>query len=141
MTVLIGTNVILDYVLKREPHAAAAKACIDILLSRKVKMWLPVSALTDIYYMTMQARRDTYAARVIISKLLSAFQIVATDKADCIRALELDTDDFEDALLATCAKKLRAAHIITRNTDDFRSSPVSAISPEEWVAVYGKEKQ
>ena len=138
MTVLIGTNVILDYVLKREPHAAGAKACIDILLTRKAKMWLPVGALIDIYYATMQVRHDTYAARVIISKLLSAFEIVATDKSDCIRALELDMVDFEDALLATCAKKLKAAHIITREADAFNSSPVPAISPEEWVNVYGK---
>jgi len=138
MIVLIGTNVILDYVLKREPHAATSKICIDNLVSKKVKMWLPVNALTDIYYTTMQARYDTYAARVIVSKLLNAFQIVATDKADCLRALDLDMEDFEFALMAICAKKLKAAHIITRYTEGFRNSPVSAISPEEWNAVYGR---
>ncbi|MCL2571862.1 MAG: PIN domain-containing protein [Defluviitaleaceae bacterium] len=139
MIVLIGTNVILDYVLKREPHAASAKACIDILVSRKAKIWVPVSTLTDVFYATMQSRHDTYAARVIISKLLNAFQVVAIDKSDCIRALEMDMEDFELAIIATCARKLKAAHIITRNVEGFRNSPVSAITPEEWVAVYGKE--
>jgi len=139
MTVLIGTNVILDYVLKREPHATAAKACLDVLVSRKAKLWLPVGALTDIYYATMQSRHDTYAARAIISKLLNAFQIVATDKADCIKALELDMEDYEFALISTSARKLKAAHIITRNPEGFRNSHVPAITPEEWVAVYGKE--
>jgi len=139
MIVLLGTNVILDYVLKREPHAAAAKECIDILVSRKVKIWLPVSALTDIYYTTMQSRHDTFAARAIVTKLLNAFQIAATDKADCIKALELNMEDFEFALIATCAKKLKAAYIITGNPEGFRNSPVPAITPEEWVAVYGVE--
>ena len=136
MIVLVGTNVILDYVLKRESHAAA-KECLDILVSRKVKIWLPVSALTDIYYTTMQSVRDTFAARAIVSKLLNAFQIATTDKADCIKALELNMDDFEFALIATCAKKLKAAHIITRSPEGFRNSPVPAITPEEWVRVYG----
>ena len=139
MTVLIGTNVILDYVLKREPGAAAAKACLDILVSRKSKIWVPVSALTDIYYTTMEARHDTYAAKVIISKLLNAFQIATTDKSDCLRALDLDMDDYELALMAACAKKIKALHIITGETEGFRNSPITAISPEEWVAVYGKD--
>ena len=138
MTVLLGTNIILDYVLKREPEASAAKACLDIMVSRKVKIWLPVSALTDIYYATMQTRHDTYAARAIVSKLLKAFQIVTPDKADCIRALELDMEDFEFALIATCAKKLKAACIITNNPESFRNSPVSALTPEEWVEAYGR---
>jgi len=139
MTILIGTNVILDYVLKREPHAAAAKVCLDILVSRKAKIWISINALTEIYYTTMQTRHDTYAARAIISKLLNAFQIVAIDKSDCIRALDLNMEDFEFAIMAACAKKLKAAHIITRNPEGFVDSPVQAISPEEWVQVYGKE--
>ena len=138
MTVLIGTNVILDYVLKREPHAAAVKACLDILVGRKIKIWLPVSALGDIYYATMQARNDPYAARAIVSKLLNAFQIASADKTDCIKALELDMADFEFALIATCAKKLKATYIITKNPEGFRNSPIPALTPEEWVAAYGR---
>jgi len=139
MTILIGTNVILDYVLKREPYATAARMCLDILVSRKAKIWIPINALTEIYYTTMQTRHDTYAARAIVSKLLNAFQIVATDKADCLRALDLNMEDFELAIMAACAKKLKTAHIITRNPEGFNNSPVQAITPEEWVQVYGKE--
>jgi len=138
MIILIGTNVILDYVLKREPFAAATKACLDILVSRKAKIWIPVNALTEISYTTMQTRHDTYAAKAIISKLLNAFQIIAIDKADCLRAMELDMEDYEFALMAACAKKLKAAHIITRSPEGFTNSPVQAISPEEWVQVYGR---
>jgi len=138
MIVLIGNNVLLDYVLKREPRAASAKACLDTLVARKTKMWLPLSALTDIYYTTLEAHHDAYAGKAIISKLLNAFQILAIDKADCIRALELDMNDFEFALLATSAKRLKAAYIITNYTEEFRNSPVPAITPEEWVQVYGR---
>ena len=139
MIVLIGTNVILDYILKREPGAAAARACLDILVSRKAKIWVLASALTEIHYTTMETRRDTYAAKAIISKLLNAFQIVSPDKSDCIRALEMDIEDYELALIAACAKKLKAVQIITGETEGFRNSPVTAISPEEWVSVYGKD--
>jgi len=138
MIAVIGTNVLLDYVLGREPGATAAKECLDTLVARKTKLWIPTRALTDIFLATMQARYDTYSARVIISKLLNAFQVIATDKADCIRALELDMEDFEYALTATGAKRLKAAYIITQNPEGYRNSPVEAITPEEWVRVYGK---
>jgi len=138
MTILIGTNVILDYVLKREPHAKAAKDCLDTLVSQKAKIWLHSNALMEIYYVTMQTINDTYAARIIISKLLNAFQIISADKADCLRALELDMPDFEYAIMATCAKRLKAAYIITRNCDDFYNSPVMAITPEDWVNTNGR---
>ena len=46
MTVLIDTNVILDYVLKREPFADAARDCIERLLSEKEKVWLTASTIT-----------------------------------------------------------------------------------------------
>ena len=137
MIVLIGTNVILDYVLKRQPYAASAKECLDYLVKRKMKIWIPVTTLSDVYYTTMKTRSDTYAARAIVSKLLNAFQVVSPDKADCIKALELDMGDYEFALLATCAKKLKAATIITRNPEGFINSPVPAYTPEDWLMAYG----
>ena len=50
MTVLIDTNIILDYVLKREPFAQSALQCLDRLMEAKAKVWLTASTITDIYY-------------------------------------------------------------------------------------------
>jgi len=45
-------------------------------------------------------------------------------------------DDYEDALLATCAKRRRIELIITRNLKDFAGSPVKAISPDDFLTNY-----
>ena len=43
--------------------------------------------------------------------------------------------DFEDAVLAYAANLSEADTIITRNTKDFRHSPVTAIDPAEFLAT------
>jgi predicted nucleic acid-binding protein len=129
MTVLIDTNVILDYVLKREPFAADALACLDRLIIGKAKIWLTASTITDIYYVTRRALHDSNKAKAVVAKLLSAFQVAGVDKADCLSALDNGISDYEDALACVCAKKIKAEYIITRNIKHFEKSAVPAIAP------------
>jgi predicted nucleic acid-binding protein len=129
MTVLIDTNVILDYVLKREPFAQDALACLERLIIGKAKIWLTSSTITDIYYVTRRALHDSEEAKAVVAKLLNAFQIAGVDKADCLNALNNGISDYEDALVSVCAKKIKAEYIITRNTKDFEKSAVPAIAP------------
>ena len=46
--------------------------------------------------------------------------------------------DFEDAVVAATAARHSAAYIITRNIDDFRFSPVPAITPKESNMLFAK---
>jgi len=133
MTVLIDTNVVLDYVLKREPFAKDALDCLELLISSNSKIWLTASTITDIYYVTRRSLRDGEKAKGIIAKLLNGFQISGVDKQDCLNALALNIGDYEDALVSVCAKKVKAEYIITRNTKDFETSPVPAIAPSSFL--------
>ena len=135
MTVLIDTNVILDYVLHREPFAAAAYECLDRLIIEKAKAWLTASTITDIYYITRRTLHDAEKAKSVIAKLLGAFHVAGVDKADCLSALGIGIGDYEDALVAVCAKKVKCEYIITRNVNDFTDSPVPAIAPADFLAM------
>jgi predicted nucleic acid-binding protein len=135
MTVLIDTNVILDYVLKREPFAADALTCLDRLIIAKAKVWLTASTVTDIYYITRRTLHDLAKAKAVIAKLLNAFQISGVDKTDCLSALNNGLNDYEDALVSVCAKKVKAEYIITRNIKDFEQSTVPAISPSDFLKL------
>ena len=44
-------------------------------------------------------------------------------------------DDFEDAVVAASAKLSGCDYVITRNVQDFRLSPVSAVPPAEFLAM------
>ncbi len=133
MTVLIDTNVILDYVLKREPFAPYAFDCIDRLIIGRDKIWLTASTITDIFYITRKALRDAAAAKNVIAKLINAFNIASVDKNDCLNALEIKTNDFEDALVIQCASRIKADCIITRNIKHFINSPVLTVSPNDFI--------
>jgi predicted nucleic acid-binding protein len=133
MTVLIDTNVILDYVLKREPFAADALTCLERLITGKAKVWLTASTITDIYYVTRRTLKDSAQAKAVIAKLLNAFQVAGVDKSDCIMALDNGVSDYEDALVSVCAKKVKAEYVITRNIKDFENSSVPAIAPSDFL--------
>ena len=137
MTVLIDTNVILDFVLKREPFAETARDCMERLIINKTKTWLTASTITDIYYVTKRGLRYNEATRDVIAKLLNAYGIASVDKNDCVNALDLDISDYEDALLSQCAGRVKVNYIITRNEKHFASSTVPAISPEDYLKKYG----
>jgi len=44
--------------------------------------------------------------------------------------------DYEDALIATCARHTKMDYIITRNIKDFANSPVPPIAPDNFIAKF-----
>jgi len=57
--------------------------------------------------------------------------------SDIMNTLSSKVADFEDALLGTIAKRVKADCIVTRNTKDFHNSPVPAIDPKEFLVQFG----
>ena len=131
MTVLIDTNVVLDYILKRDPFAENARQCIEGLISNNSKIFLTASTVTDIYYIVRRQLSDNVLAKDVVSKLLVAFNLAAVDKNDCLNALATDISDYEDALVSVCAKKVKATYILARNAKHFQNSYVKPILPDE----------
>ena len=82
-----------------------------------------------------RALHDGAETKSVIAKLLNAFQVAGVDKADCIKALNVDMDDYEDALVSVCAKKVKAEYIVTQNTKNFGNSPVPTIKPADFLKV------
>jgi len=136
MTALIDTNVMLDFLLTRNQFAQDACNCIERIKSAKGKAYITASTITDIYYITRRALKDHDAAKAIISKILNSFQIASVSKADCMRALEVETNDYEDALVFVCAERIKADYIITRNNKHFSASPVKAVTPVQFLESY-----
>jgi len=133
MKVLIDTNVILDVLTRREPHfehsAAFLRQC-----GARLTGCIAASQTTDIFYVLRREGVDAQAARDLLRKLTDNVKVVDTNAADVQAALASDMPDYEDALLAACAKRQRVACIVTRNEKDFKLSPVRAISPQKFLA-------
>ena len=136
MNVLIDTNVILDAGLSRIPFNASAEKILLLVAGEKLNASITTSSVTDIYYFLKRDYHDSNRAKEMLINFFNIFEVIDVTKSDCEKALGLPMDDYEDALLATCAKRRRIESIITRNLKDFAESPVKAISPDDFLTNY-----
>jgi len=132
MKVLVDTNVILDVLTRREPHFEHSAAFLRLCGSRLTGC-VAASQTTDIFYVLRREGLEAQAAKALIKKLTDNTKVVDINAADVQAALASDMPDYEDALLACCAKRQRASYIITRNEKDFKQSPVPALSPQAFL--------
>ena len=74
-------------------------------------------------------------AKKALRQLLEIFEIAPVNRPVIEKALQSKMTDFEDAVLAHAANLAGVDTIITRNTKDFRHSPVKAVDPAEFLAI------
>jgi predicted nucleic acid-binding protein len=133
--VLLDTNVIMDALQERQPFDADAKEILRRGQGKEIDILFTANAATDIFYLYSKAR-GIGSARSAIGFLLTTYGVVGITQSDCISALKLPIEDFEDALVAECAKKAGVDYIVTRD-GKFQdgTSPVSAISPDTLLSL------
>jgi len=112
MTVLLDTNIIMDALQERQPFDAAAKEILQRSQNGEFACLFTANAAADIFFLYGKAR-DLQSARTALSFLLSHYGVVSVTQDDCIGAISIGIDDFEDALVVVCAKKIEADFIIT----------------------------
>ena len=135
MKVLIDTNVILDVVAKREPHFEFSASFLK-LCGMQITGCIAASQTTDIFYLLRRAGKDVRSAKDIVKKLTDNVKVLSITATDVQNALAAAMPDYEDSLLACCAKRQNADYIITRNEKDFNLSPVSALSPQTFLEQF-----
>ncbi len=134
--ILVDTNILLDYLLVREPFYADAK---DILLAcsdGRVKGCIAAHSISNMFFIlrkdyTIEERRE------ILFDLCLIFDIEGIDKDKLIAGLQnVDFLDFEDCLQMECARAYGAEFIVTRNIDDYKASEIKAIFPKDYLSLY-----
>ena len=76
------------------------------------------------------------AAKAAVNKLTELFELIPVDEQDCLDALALPLDDFEDALIVVCSAKSGADYIVTRDMELLCvQSHVRVISPDELAKI------
>lgn len=135
MKILIDTNVIIDYLADRAPFADHAEQVLTLCERGDAGGFVTASAITDIYYVVRKAvgREKTLEA---IRTLCSFLNIAEVGKADILNAMEIDMSDYEGALAAQCAKRIKADCIITRDLSDYVGSPIPAKDPVTFLKQF-----
>ena len=139
MNVLIDTNIILDYLTKREPYFKDARDIFFMCASGKLNGCIAAHSIMNAFYIL----RKSFSAekrRKMLLDLCEITTVIGIDQRDVLAVLnEEKFSDMEDCLQSECAAKCGAEYVITRNVKDFAESKVSAIEPRDFISLQNKE--
>ena len=135
MRILIDTNIIVDYILKRENFFECAEKIVSFCTDGRVEGAVSSQSIADTFYIL---RKDFSPAerKSLLLIICQIFHVEAVDEVKILFALADETfSDFEDCLQVQCAKSFRADYIITRNVKDFAASEIPAVTPEDFCKI------
>lgn len=134
MKVLVDTNVVLDVVLERNPHAKSALTIFSLVETGKLQAVLCATTLTTIYYLATKVKNATSANR-IVQQLLQLFEVGIVNRNVLENACSSKFSDFEDSVIHEAAVSSGAQAIITRDRKGFKHSSISVYTPKEVVRI------
>lgn len=135
MVVLIDTNVLLDFLLGRDPYFSNADKIIKLCAEQKIQGFMAAHSIPNMFYilrkdMSVETRRE------VLLNLCDILAIEAIDSVKVIAALKNSAFiDLEDCLQSDCAEEIKADYIVTRNIKDFEISEIPAILPEDFLKL------
>ena len=94
--------------------------------------YISASAITDIYYIASKKLGKQYTLEGI-KKMLIVFKPATVTDSHIFQALDLEWNDFEDSVQYVVGESLEVGYIVTRNTSDYASGTVTAVTPEEFL--------
>lgn len=139
MKVLFDTNVILDVLLKREPHAEFAIKLLSAVENKTIQGYLCATTVTTIDYLLAKTIGKQLAKEHVAS-LLSLFLIAEVNDKTLKAALDSDFDDFEDAVLYYAGQNVNIDCVVTRNYEDFTAAQLPIHKPQElWSLILSND--
>jgi len=132
--VLLDTNVVLDFVLARQPFFIEANEIFIKLQNNEFEAFVSSITPINVFY-TTRKEKDKATAFSAIEELLKLVQITRSDNHIFQNALLLKFNDYEDAVQNECALAENLDAIVTRNTKDYKDASVKVYSPTEFLQV------
>ena len=133
MKVLIDTNVLLDFLLGREPYFSDADRIIKLCADQKIRGFMAAHSVPNMFYILRKAMSEETRREVLLN-LCAILAIEDIDSVKVVTALKNSAfTDLEDCLQSCCAGKIKADYIVTRNIKDFDNSEVPAVLPEAFL--------
>ncbi len=125
MRILLDTNVVLDFILKRTPFDIEAKEIIACAARRQITVFVSPITPINAFYTTKKEKGKDVAFRAV--------EIAETGKQVLQNAFALNFDDYEDAVQHECAVAENLDAIVTRNVKDYKNATVKIYSPTEFL--------
>ncbi|MEO7214015.1 PIN domain-containing protein [Mucilaginibacter sp.] len=132
--VFMDTNVVIDFLTNRQPFALDAAKLFDMAVKEKIKIYISALSYGNIHYVVKRSFGNNMAIS-LLNELAEMTEIVDVTKSIIRQSLKTDFKDYEDAIQYYCALSIKdISLIITRDTNDFKKSTLSVLTPFEAIA-------
>jgi predicted nucleic acid-binding protein len=133
--VLFDSDVLIDVLAQRQPFFPTSALALNTVAQGRVEGYVAGHAVTNIFYI-LRRQLGGETTRELLARLLLKLHVASVTDAVVRQALSSQITDFEDAVTSAAAIAAGVELIVTRNTPDFRSSPVAAMPPEMFLTTF-----
>ena len=134
LRVLFDLNILLDVLQHREEFYDASARALSLAEAGLIDGVVAAHSLTTLFYLFAK-HRTAEQARLTLTQLMVFLSVAAVDQAVIEGALNLPYGDFEDAVQMAAALYSGAEYLVTRNPQDFKAGPLTALQPAELLAL------
>ena len=133
--ILVDTDVVMDFITKREPFDREAAQLFNLADRKRVKLYVSSLCLNNVYYLLRKIIEHKRTI-TILQKLIEISGVLSVDKRVVISALNSKFNDFEDAIQHFSAVENGDVDmIITRNLKDYKQSKIVVMTAGSFVAT------
>lgn len=130
---VVDTNILIDYLIKREPFNAKAELLMALGYINEFELWIGTSQITDLIYVLSEGGKPSQTSHVqeTMIALRDMVHIYATDAEDYDNVSHCTFDNLEDAFVFQTALKVKANAIISRDKKGFSHSSIRVFDCDE----------
>ena len=133
MRVFVDTNVLIDYLCKREPFFVPAKTVFALCYMGKIEIVISsLSIVNTLYIGRKHSSSKLKQSLLSLSHIVSFMDLPASMVLD---TLQTEWADYEDALQYATAQISESDCIITRNKRDYSLSTLPVYTPDELLEL------
>jgi predicted nucleic acid-binding protein len=132
--VFVDTNIILDWLGRREPFFDYAKLLFFKGEEKEIEILISTMSFTSMEYI-LRKQLDKQRAKQALAAIRSFCKVCTSGEKEIDLALASSMKDFEDAFQYFTAINNAAQVIITRNARDFENAEIPVMTAEEYVKM------
>ncbi|MCM1237543.1 MAG: PIN domain-containing protein [Ruminococcus flavefaciens] len=142
MVSLIDTNVIINFITKREdPYKEECFEVMRLCADEVFDGYIAFHSLSTIWYVIRKQRTEE-EARTWLSNICDMLIVTGATQEQIRDAIKNSNfHDFEDCLQDECAVHVNADYIVTCNVKDFNKAKTTVVTPDIFLKIVTGDKR
>ena len=130
--IFLDTNVILDYLLEREPFYYDALKLWAACEEGTVEGYVSALTVNNVHYIAHRLKSET-TAMIAVRGILSVFNVVPLDKELMKLAADFHDRDYEDDIQLQSAIRSGCTHLFPRDPTHFHTKALAIVPPSSFL--------